>query len=67
MSVIPWMLAADLIATALRVRREAIAEAVQGIRDADRYLAWASAYGSPHEVQAAQQLADAWRDYRDSL
>lgn len=67
MSVIAWMLAADLIATAMRVRREAITEAVQGVRDADRYLAWVSAYGSPHEVQAAQELADAWRDYRDSV
>lgn len=67
MSVIAWMLTADLIATAMRVRREAIAEAVQAVWEADRYLAWVSAYGSPHEAQAAQELADAWRDYRDSL
>lgn len=67
MSVITWVLAADLIATAMRVRREAIAEAVQGIRDADRYLAYVRAYGSAKQVQAAQELADAWRDYRDSL
>jgi hypothetical protein len=67
MSVVAWMLAADLLITAGRARREAIAQAVQGVREADRYLAWIRLYGGPHEVQAAQQLADAWRDYRESL
>lgn len=67
MSVIAWMLAADLITTAMWVRRAAITEAVQGVREADRYLAWVSAYGSADQMRAAQQLADAWRDYRDSL
>ncbi len=67
MSLLALLLAADLGARAARARRETYAEAARRTYEADRYLAWARAYGSPAHVQAAQQTADAWRNYRDSL
>jgi hypothetical protein len=66
-NLLTLLLAADLGAQAARARQQAHAEAVQRVCEADRYLAWASVYGSPAEIQAAQQVANAWRDYRDSL
>ena len=65
--MIAFVLAVDLIASVMRARRQAIAEAVHGVRQAERYLAWAQRYGGPEQVAAAQQAADAWCDYRDSL
>jgi hypothetical protein len=66
-SVLAWVLAADLIARAIRARQETLAQAAYGLRQAERYLAWTQRYGTPEQIQDAQQVADAWRDYRDSL
>lgn len=67
MSVLALVLAADPVARAIRVRRDAIAEATGGVREAERYLAWAYEYGTPEQLAEAQQIADAWAIYRDSL
>jgi uncharacterized damage-inducible protein DinB len=66
-ALLPFILAGDLLARAMRQRREAIAEAAQGVREAERYLVWARSYSTPEQVTAAQALADEWRDYRDQL
>jgi hypothetical protein len=63
----PLLIAVDLITVVLRARRKAYVEAAAMVRQADRYLAYVSAYGDPKQVQVAQEAADAWRDYRDSL
>lgn len=67
MSVLALVLAADLIARAVRLRREATAEAAHGVRQAEEHLAYALAHGSPEQVLAARELVDAWHDYRDSV
>jgi hypothetical protein len=67
MNLLLLLAAGDLIVTVMRARQEARAEAIHGARQAERYLAWAREYDSPEQVAAAQQTADAWRDYRDSL
>jgi hypothetical protein len=65
--LLPFILAGDLLARAMRQRREAIAHAAQGVREAERYLVWARSYGTPEQAVEAQAVADAWRDYRDQL
>jgi hypothetical protein len=63
----PILIAVDLITRAVQARREAYVEAATMVRKADRYLAYVSAYGTQEQIQDAQEIANAWRDYRDSL
>jgi hypothetical protein len=63
----PILIAIDLAARAVRARRAAYVEAAVMVREADRYLAYVSDFGSPEQIQAAQEVADAWRDYREGL
>lgn len=63
----PLLIAVDLLTRAVQARREAYLEAAAMVRQADRYLAFVSAYGSSEQIQTAQEIADAWHDYRDSL
>lgn len=66
-AVLAVLMAGDLIAAIARARRAAWVEANQRVREADRWLAYVREYGTPDQVWAAQELAEAWRDYRDSL
>jgi hypothetical protein len=65
--LLPIILAGDLLARAMRQRREAIAEAAEGVREAERYLAYMQRHGTPEQAAQAQAIADAWHDYRDQL
>jgi hypothetical protein len=66
-AVVAILMAGDLIAAIARARRTAWVTANQRVREADRWLAYVRQYGTPEQVQAAEELLDAWRDYRDSL
>ncbi|MGH8898061.1 MAG: hypothetical protein ACRDZ4_13835 [Egibacteraceae bacterium] len=63
----PLLIAIDLLTRAVQAHREAYLEAATRVRQADRYLSYVSTYGTPEQIQDAQEVADAWRDYRDSL
>ncbi|MGH8904053.1 MAG: hypothetical protein ACRDYA_20835 [Egibacteraceae bacterium] len=67
MSLLLLLAAGDLIATVVRARREARAEAGQRVREAERYLTWAREHGTSAQLMDAEQLADLWHAYRDQL
>jgi hypothetical protein len=67
MNLLLLLAAGDLVLTAMQARRQARVQASQRVREAERYLAWAREYGTPEQLAEAQQTADTWSAYRDSL
>lgn len=52
---------------AAAAKKAAKAEANQRIREADRRAAWARKYGTDEQLDEAQSIGDAWRQWKDQI